>query len=56
MDTIKDIWSEFLPWFHTREVHIGADEYDATLADDYIAFVNVRFSFLIMICKCLLIK
>ncbi|KAL5392471.1 hypothetical protein PMIN06_007755 [Paraphaeosphaeria minitans] len=38
--TVKAIWSEFLPWFQTKEVHIGADEYDATLADVYISFVN----------------
>ncbi|KAJ5654697.1 hypothetical protein N7490_001700 [Penicillium lividum] len=37
---VKSIWSEFLPWFHTKEVHIGADEYDSTLADDYVRFVN----------------
>lgn len=37
---VKDIWKEFLPWFKTKEVHIGADEYDSTLADDYIRFVN----------------
>lgn len=37
---VKSIWSEFLPWFHTKEVHIGADEYDSTLANDYITFVN----------------
>lgn len=38
--TVKAIWSEFLPWFQTKEVHIGADEYAAELADDYIKFVN----------------
>ncbi|KAH7380490.1 glycoside hydrolase superfamily [Phaeosphaeria sp. MPI-PUGE-AT-0046c] len=38
--TVKAIWTEFLPWFQTKEVHIGADEYDAELADDYINFVN----------------
>jgi hexosaminidase len=38
--TVKAIWAEFLPWFQTKEVHIGADEYDPTLADDYINFVN----------------
>ncbi|KAF2475080.1 beta-N-hexosaminidase [Lindgomyces ingoldianus] len=38
--TVKAIWAEFLPWFQTKEVHIGADEYDFTLADDYISFVN----------------
>lgn len=37
---IKSIWTEFLPWFHTKEVHIGADEYDADFADDYVNFVN----------------
>ncbi|KAI5920855.1 putative beta-N-hexosaminidase [Camillea tinctor] len=38
--TVQRIWGEFLPWFQTKEVHIGADEYDASLADDYIRFVN----------------
>ncbi|KAI0545350.1 glycoside hydrolase family 20 protein [Xylaria curta] len=38
--TVKKIWEEFLPWFQTKEVHIGADEYDSSLANDYIAFVN----------------
>lgn len=38
--TIKSIWDEFLPWFQTKEVHVGADEYDSDLADDYITFVN----------------
>ncbi|KAL1644227.1 hypothetical protein SLS58_004507 [Diplodia intermedia] len=44
--TVKRIWSEFLPWFQTKEVHIGADEYDSTLADDYIGFVNEMSSFI----------
>ncbi|KAH9854338.1 glycoside hydrolase [Lenzites betulinus] len=38
--TIKSIWNEFLPWFTAPEVSIGADEYDAALANDYISFVN----------------
>ncbi|KAF8189867.1 glycoside hydrolase [Mycena galopus ATCC 62051] len=38
--TIKAIWDEVLPWFESSEVSIGADEYDASLADDYISFVN----------------
>ncbi|EMD42349.1 glycoside hydrolase family 20 protein [Gelatoporia subvermispora B] len=38
--TIKSVWEEFLPWFTSSEVSIGADEYDASLADDYISFVN----------------
>ena len=43
--TVKRIWAEFLPWFGSKEVHIGADEYDATLADDYIRFVNEMAAF-----------
>lgn len=43
--TVKDIWREFLPWFHTKQVHIGADEYDASLADDYDNFVNEMSDF-----------
>lgn len=38
--TIKSIWDEFLPWFESSEVSVGADEYDAALANDYISFVN----------------
>ncbi|KAL8299019.1 hypothetical protein RB597_007584 [Gaeumannomyces tritici] len=38
--TVKRVWAEFLPWFKTKQVHVGADEYDAALADDYIRFVN----------------
>ncbi|KAL3477282.1 glycoside hydrolase superfamily [Aspergillus californicus] len=44
--TIKRIWAEFLPWFDVKEVHLGADEYDATLADDYIGFVNEMADFI----------
>ena len=44
--TVKSIWSEFLPWFETKEVHVGADEYDAALADDYINFVNEMSNFI----------
>jgi hexosaminidase len=44
--TVKAIWSEFLPWFHTKEIHIGADEYDPDLADDYINFVNEMSNFI----------
>ncbi|KAF2756799.1 family 20 glycosyl hydrolase [Pseudovirgaria hyperparasitica] len=43
--TVQAIWSEFLPWFQTKEVHIGADEYDSDLADDYIRFVNSMSQF-----------
>ncbi|KAF8208633.1 putative beta-hexosaminidase [Mycena galopus ATCC 62051] len=44
--TMEAIWTTFLPWFHSKTVHIGADEYDATLANDYILFVNTMSSFI----------
>jgi len=37
---VKSIWADVLPRIHASEVHIGADEYDSKLADDYIRFVN----------------
>ncbi|KAG5753697.1 hypothetical protein H9Q70_003638 [Fusarium xylarioides] len=46
LPTVQSIWKEFLPWFKTKEVHIGADEYDAALADDYITFVNKMSRFI----------
>ncbi|KAL1951473.1 hypothetical protein VTO73DRAFT_622 [Trametes versicolor] len=44
--TIKSIWKEFLPWFHTKQVSIGADEYNSSLADDYNNFVNEMSDFI----------
>lgn len=44
--TMKTIWQTFLPWFHSKTVHIGADEYDSSLADDYITFVNTMSDFI----------
>ncbi|KAI0937396.1 hypothetical protein AcV5_005313 [Taiwanofungus camphoratus] len=38
--TIQSIWHEFLPWFTSPEVSIGADEYDSSLGNEYISFVN----------------
>ena len=38
--TVKKVWDEFLPWFNVKEVHIGADEYNASLGDVYAGFVN----------------
>lgn len=39
-EMVENIWTEFLPWFETQEVCIGADEYPSDLADEYITFVN----------------
>lgn len=43
--TMKSIWAEFLPWFHSKTVHIGADEYTAG-ATEYTRFVNEMSAFI----------
>ncbi|KAJ6784096.1 hypothetical protein PWT90_06860 [Aphanocladium album] len=43
--TMKSIWQEFLPWFHTKLVSIGADEYHGPVAD-YNRFVNTMNDFI----------
>ncbi|KAI1500420.1 beta-hexosaminidase [Biscogniauxia marginata] len=42
--TMKTIWSNFLDWFHSKTIHIGADEYTAD-ANEYNRFVNEMASF-----------
>lgn len=44
--TMKTIWKTFLPWFHSKVVHIGADEYDSSLVSDYTHFVNEMNTFI----------
>ncbi|KAI0347822.1 glycoside hydrolase [Trametopsis cervina] len=44
--TVKAIWKEFLPWFQSKQVSIGADEYDSDLADDYNFFVNTMSDYI----------
>lgn len=44
--TMKKIWKEFLPWFHSKVVHIGADEYIKSLPNDYSKLVNSLGSFI----------
>jgi hexosaminidase len=44
--TIKALWDEFLPWIASSEVSIGADEYEPSLADAYIDFVNELASYI----------
>ncbi|KAF3763433.1 family 20 glycoside hydrolase [Cryphonectria parasitica EP155] len=43
--TMETIWSEFLPWFHTKVVSIGADEYTGP-STDYVTFVNAMASYI----------
>lgn len=40
MPTIKTIWKTFLPWFHAKRVHIGADEYVASEIAEYASYVD----------------
>ena len=39
LPTMKTIWREFLPWFHSKVVSIGADEYTGP-SEVYKIFVN----------------
>lgn len=46
MPTLKSIWKTFIPWFHSKVVHIGADEYSANLTSDYQLMVDELNDFL----------
>ncbi|KAK5175861.1 uncharacterized protein LTR77_001001 [Saxophila tyrrhenica] len=52
ISTMETIWRTFLPWFRTKVIHIGADEYvdpdlsDYELAESYNHFVNAMSSFI----------
>lgn len=43
--TLKTVWKEFLPWFHSKSVSIGADEYKGP-EEDYKKFVNEMAGFI----------
>lgn len=45
LPTLKLIWKEFLPWFKSKVVSIGADEYTGP-AEDYNYFVNEMNTFI----------
>ena len=40
------IWDEFLPWFDTKQVNIGEDEYALSDADKYRQFININDAYL----------
>jgi hexosaminidase len=40
------IWNEFLPWFDSKQVDIGADEYSPSDADKYRQFINIYDAYL----------
>jgi len=43
---LNAIWDEFLPWFDSKQVDIGADEYPPSDADQYREFVNIYDTYL----------
>jgi hexosaminidase len=43
---MRSIWNTFLPWFQSKVVHIGADEYDPSLVGEYTRFVNLLNQFI----------
>lgn len=43
--TLQAVWGEFLPWFYTKTVSIGADEYTGPAAD-YNTFVNAMAGYI----------
>ena len=44
--TVKEYWKALLPGFHSKVVHIGADEYASNLVDEYTYFVNTMSSYI----------
>jgi hexosaminidase len=44
--TVQAYWKALLPGFHSKIVHIGADEYDSNLVNDYTYFVNTMSSYI----------
>ncbi|KAL9096215.1 MAG: hypothetical protein Q9165_001738 [Trypethelium subeluteriae] len=42
--TMELIWNTFLDWFHTKTVHVGADEYTGPV-NEYNTFVNTLSSY-----------
>ncbi|KAH8817293.1 glycoside hydrolase superfamily [Xylogone sp. PMI_703] len=44
--TVQKYWKALLPGFHSKIVHIGADEYASNLVDEYTYFVNTIASYI----------
>ena len=43
---LNSIWDEFLPWFDSPQIDIGADEYTISNANQYRQFINTYDSYL----------
>jgi hexosaminidase len=44
--TMKTIWSTFLPWFYSKTVHLGADEYSSAEIAEYNLYVNTMHDYI----------
>ncbi|KAL3424064.1 glycosyl hydrolase family 20 [Phlyctema vagabunda] len=44
--TMQTIWKTFLPWFHSKTVHLGADEYSSAEIPEYNRYVNTLQQFI----------
>ncbi|RDW79819.1 glycoside hydrolase-1 [Coleophoma cylindrospora] len=44
--TLETIWSTFLPWFHSKTVHLGADEYSSLQIPEYNNYVNTLHDYI----------
>ena len=43
---MNSIWNTFIPWFDSKQVDIGADEYSLSDADNYRRFIDTYDTFL----------
>jgi hexosaminidase len=43
--TMQTIWDVALPWFHSKTVHLGADEYSSSAIAEYNRYVNTMHSY-----------
>ena len=46
LPTVKEYWKAVIPLFHSKIVHIGADEYDSHFVDLYTGFVNAMHDYI----------
>lgn len=44
--TMKTIWDVSIPWFHSKTVHLGADEYSSDAIAEYNNYVNTMHSYI----------
>ncbi len=45
--TMKTLWDTFTPWFHSKTVHLGADEYSSLEVAEYNSYVNTMHDYIL---------